>query len=49
MWVCKKDKKCGFMEDKLEDNENCNKCINCSKIYYKHMINSENNICYLCK
>ena len=37
------------MEDKLEDNENCNKCINCSKIYYKHMINSENNTCYLCK
>ena len=38
--------KCGFMEEKNINNNNCNKCLNCSKIYYNHMLN--NNICYLC-
>ena len=38
--------KCGFMEDKDINNKNCSKCLNCSKVYYKHMLNK--NICYLC-
>ena len=44
--MCRNKKKCGFFEDKCINNSNCKQCINCSKIYYKHMFNEDT--CYLC-
>ena len=44
--MCRNKKKCGFFEDKCITNSNCKKCINCSKIYYKHMFKEDT--CYLC-
>ena len=48
MWLCNNKKRnCGFMMDIIEDNDECKKCIKCSHIYHKNIINSK-NVCLIC-
>lgn len=49
MWLCSnKIRNCGYMTDKVEENEDCRKCKKCEKIYHKNMMNSDKK-CLLCK
>ena len=49
MWLCSnKIKNCGYITDKLEENEDCRKCKKCEKIYHKNMMYSDKK-CLLCK
>ena len=44
-WFCKNG--CGFYETKTHDNDNCSKCFECNKIFYKDYIN-DYNLCLNC-
>jgi len=49
MWSCSnKIKNCGYITDKIEENEDCKKCKKCEKIYHKNMMYSEKK-CLICK
>lgn len=49
MWSCNnKMRHCGYMEDKVEENEDCKKCKKCEKIYHKNMMYSDKK-CLICK
>ena len=49
MWSCNnKMRHCGYMEDKVEENEDCKKCKKCEKIYHKNMMYSDKK-CLMCK
>ena len=49
MWSCSnKIKNCGYITDKLEENEDCRKCKKCEKIYHKNMMYSDKK-CLMCK
>ena len=37
----------GEIIDIIEDNNECKKCIKCSHIYHKNIINSK-NVCLIC-
>lgn len=49
MWSCdNKIRHCGYMADKILENEECRKCKKCEKIYHKNMMHSDKK-CLICK
>jgi len=49
MWSCSnKIKNCGYITDKIVENEDCKKCKKCEKIYHKNMMYSDKK-CLICK
>ena len=49
MWSCSnKIKNCGYITDKIEENEDCKKCRKCEKIYHINMMYSDKK-CLICK
>ena len=49
MWLCSnKIKNCGYIVDKIEENNDCRKCNKCEKIYHKNMMKTDKK-CLICK